>query len=58
MALSTRLTGAIIPIPMVWIYASVFVGALLTIIQLILNFLIQVLSDLDRLKTDGLKTGM
>lgn len=50
MAVSTRMTAASLPVSMSWIYASVPVGALLTMIQLTINFLKRVTADAGALK--------
>ena len=46
MTISTKMTAASLPVSMTWIYASVPLGAILTMIQLILNFLKKIVSDL------------
>ena len=50
MTVSTRMTAAVLPVSMSWIYASVPVGALLTLVQLTINFLKRVSADLGTLK--------
>lgn len=50
MTTSTRMTAAILPFSMSWIYAAVPVGALLTLIQLSINFLKRLFSDIGQLK--------
>jgi len=45
MASNTMMTGFTIPISMFWVYVSVPLGALITLIQLLLNVTVKVLSE-------------
>lgn len=56
MVLSTTMTGSLVPISMKWIYASVPVGALLTLIQLTINMMIKILSEFKAGKSVHSKT--
>jgi len=45
MASRTTIMGSLVPVSMKWIYASVPVGALLTLVQLILNLMMKVMAE-------------
>lgn len=50
MSVSTRMTALALPVSMTWIYASVPIGAALTLVQLSLNFIKTLLSDTNKIR--------